>query len=140
MNKNSMRDVIMYYAHDKLGYTAPELSRIFGIGAPAIRRVISKVRAVEDGKLSHGPTMEALKLLKRRYPVRQLESIKLLYNFAEKLNKEINRFMSGIIAYSPEVQDTDFLDGIYCISDNLEYWQDELKAEVENFIHSALAD
>lgn len=140
MNKNSMRDVTIYYAHDKLGYTAPELSTIYGIGAPYIRRIVSKVRDVESGKLTHGPTSSALKQLQRNYPVRNLKSIKSLRNFAEKLDKEIDVFMSNLIAHAPEIQDTPFLDGIFCISDNLDFWQKELDAEIGRFMHDNLAD
>ena len=140
MNKNSMRDVTIYYAHDMLGYTAPELSTVYGICAPYIRRIVSKVRDVENGKLTHGPTSSALKQMKRNYPIRNLESIKMLKNFAGRLDREIDIFMDNLLLTAPEIQDTSFLDGIYCISDNLETWQDELDTEIEKFLHNNLAD
>lgn len=138
MNKYSMRDVTIYYAHDILGYTAPELSKIYGIGADYIRQVVRKVRDVKSGKRTHGPTSAALKQLQMSFPVRNIETLKSLLNFAKRLDREIDRFMSAQIAYAPEIQDTPFLDGIYCISDNLENWQDELNAELERFLRSCL--
>ena len=140
MNKNSMRDVTIYYAHDLLGYTAPELSKIYGIGAPYIRQIIRKVRDVESGKRTHGPTSYALKQMRMRCPARNWEAIKALRRFANKLDKEIDSYMSSLIAYAPEIQDSGLLDGIYCISDNLENWQDELNGAVENLLRSGLAD
>jgi hypothetical protein len=140
MNKNSMRDVIIYYAHETLGYTAPELSEIYGIGAPYIRQIIRKVRDVESGKRTHGPTSYALKQMQRNYPPRNIEAIKALRTFSKKLEKDIEKTVSAIIAYAPEIQDTPFLDGIYCISDNLENWQEELNAELEKFLRNSLAD
>lgn len=140
MNKNSMRDVTIYYAHKFLGYTAPELSEIYGIGAPYIRQIIHKVKDVESGARTHGPTKYALKQMEMRYPTRNIEAIKSLRTLAKRLDKEINKTVSAIIAYAPEIQDTPFLDGIYCISDNLEYWQTELDAELAKFLRSCLAD
>lgn len=140
MNKNSMRDVIIYYAHDLLGYTASELSEMYGVGAQRIRQVVQRVRRVDKGETTHGPTKEALKQMQRKYPTRNIESIKSLRIFSKRLEKEINKFMSALIAYNPEIQDTPFLDGIYCVSDNLEYWQDELDAELKKFLRSCLAD
>lgn len=140
MNKNSMRDVIIYYAHDWLGYTAPELSEMYGIGAQRVRQIVQRVRRVDNGETTHGPTKEALKRMQKNYPTRNIESIKSLRIFSKKLEKDIDKFMSALIAYNPEIQDTPFLDGIECISDNLEYWQDELNAELARFLSSCLAD
>lgn len=140
MNKNSMRDVTIYYAHKFLGYTAPELSEIYGIGAPYIRQIIRKVRDVESGERTHGPTKYALKQMEMRHPARNIEAIKSLRNFAKRLDKDIDKTMSAIIAYAPEIQDTPFLDGIYVITDNLEYWQNELDTELRGFLHSCLVD
>ena len=86
----------------------------------------------------HGPTKYALKQMEMRYPTRSIEAIKSLRTFAKRLDKEINKTMSAIIAYSPEIQDTPFLDGIYTITDNLEYWQDELDTELKKFLRSSL--
>ena len=140
MNKNSMRDVIIYYAHDLLGYTASELSEKYGIGAQRIRQIVQRVRRVDKGETTHGPTKEALKYMENIHPSRNIESIKSLRKFAKKLETDIDKFMSAVIAYNPEIQDTPFLDGIECISDNLEYWQDELNAELARFLNSCLAD
>lgn len=140
MNKNSMRDVIIYYAHDLLGYTAPELSEMYGVGAQRIRQVVQRVRRVDKGETSHGPTKEALKKMQRMYPSRNIEAIKALRTFSKKLEKDIEKTTSAIIAYAPEIQDTPFLDGIYVISDNLEYWQAELEVELNRFLRNCLAD
>lgn len=140
MNKNSMRDVIIYYAHDFLGYTAPELSEMYGVGAQRIRQVVQRVRRVDKGETNHGPTKEALKKMQRKYPSRNIEAIKSLRTFSKKLERDIDKTMSALIAYAPEIQDTPFLDGMYCISDNLEYWQAELEAELNRFLRSCLAD
>lgn len=140
MNKNSMRDVTIYYAHDLLGYTAPELAKIYGIGAPRIRQIIQRVRRVDGGETTHGPTAFALKQMRRDYPSRKLEAIKSLRNFAKRLDRDIDRFMSAQIAYAPEIQDTPFLDGIYCISDNLEEWLKELNGELNRFLHTGLGN
>ena len=140
MNKNSTRDVIIYYAHDLLGYTAIELAKIYGIGAPRIRQIIQRVRRVDNGETIHGPTSYALKQMRMRCPARNWEVIKLLRKFASKLDKEIDSYMSSLIAYAPEIQDSGLLDGIYCISDNLENWQDELDRAVEHLLRSNLAD
>ena len=140
MNKNSMRDVTIYYAHDILGYTAPELSKIYGIGAPYIRRIVSKVRDVENGKLTHGPTSSALKQMKRDYSIRNLKSIKELRNFTRKLNRDINAFMSSLILNNPEIQDLPFVSGIGYASDNLEYTENFLDDELGRFLHRYLAD
>lgn len=137
MNENSMRDVIIYYAHDLLGYTGPELAKIYGVGPQRIRQIVAKVRDVEMGKQIHGPTKAALKQIQRDYPVRQLETIKRLRDLAKRLIKNIDSFMSATIAYAPEIQDTPFLDGIYCVSDNLENWQDELNNEIDKFFRHA---
>lgn len=140
MNKNSSRDVTIYFAHDLLGYTAPELARIYGIGAPRIRQIVQRVRRVDKGETTHGPTNVALRQMRQKYSYRTLESIKSLRNFARKLDSDICRFMSALIAYAPEIQSTPFLDGIYCVSDNLEEWLDELNAELEKFLRSGLVD
>ena len=140
MNKNSMRDVTIYYAHDLLGYTAPELAEMYGVGAQRIRQIVQRVRRIDKGESSHGPTKEALKQMQRKYPTRNIEAVKSLRTFAKRLDKEIDKTMSALIAYAPEIQDTPFLDGIYTITDNLEYWQDELNAELARFLNSCLAD
>lgn len=140
MNKNSMRDVTLYYAHDLLGYTIPELSEIYKVSTQRISQVIHRVRRVARGETSHGPTQEALKQMQARYPTRHIESIKALRTFAKRLDRDIDKTMSAIIAYTPEIQDTPFLDGIYVISDNLEYWQAELEAELNRFLRDSLAD
>lgn len=138
MNKNSMRDVTMYYANKYMGYTATELAEIYGIGAPRIRQIIQRVRRVDRGETVHGPTRYALKQMDMRCPARNWEVIKLLRKFAIKLDKEIDTYMSSLIAYAPEVQDSGLLDGIYCISDNLENWQDELNSALKSLLRAGL--
>ena len=140
MNKNSMRDVTIYFAHDLLGYTAKELSKIYGIGAPRISAIVSWVRSVDRGERTHSPTKYALMQTKSCYPVRYMEAIKILRDLAKRLDKEIDKTMSPLLSYAPEIHNTSLIDGMYCISDNLESWQEDLYAEVYKFLHRNLAD
>lgn len=61
MNKNSMRDVFMYYANMN-GRTQDEIASMFGISRVRVAQCIKRVRLVDSGKMNHGPTKEALKI------------------------------------------------------------------------------
>lgn len=140
MNKNSMRDVTMYYAHDYLGYTAPELAKVYGISAVSIRRIISRVRKVESGEITHGPTAFALKQMKRNYPTHNMEFIKVLRAFVNRINEQIISFASTNAAYYPEVKDLSFYHDLLYISDTLGELQEDIAASLKGFLSSDLAD
>lgn len=61
MNKNSMRDVFMYYSHIN-GHTEKELAAMFGISHQRVYQIIRRVHRVATGRTHHGPTSEALKI------------------------------------------------------------------------------
>lgn len=102
MNNNSLRDVIIYELN-KGGETKRSLAKRYCLTSQRISQIVNRVDGVKKGKQNHGPTTEAIKIIKSD---RKLEVMLLTFDKLRSAADNLIDFSNSAMFYAPECRGT----------------------------------